>query len=129
MNGGFEPMVDLTEAREAAYACATAWSLELDTPFAMSNVSFVAPTNDGNVLKSAWPGDDESLHEGDALKLWNGDGAVRLHRRMGRVLLEQRAVPGSDLSGLPNEEATAIAVALALRLWRPARSPFRPVGA
>jgi streptomycin 6-kinase len=96
MSGGLEPMVDLTDAREAAYACATAWSLELGMPFAMSNVSFVAPTNDGDVLKSAWPGDDESLHEGDALELWDGDGAVRLYRRMERVLLEQRVMPGSD---------------------------------
>ncbi len=50
-------------------------------------------------LKVAWEGDDESLHEGDALELWDGDGAVRLLRRSGRALLEERAVPGNDLSG------------------------------
>lgn len=128
MDDTFEPTVDLTDARQAAYESALEWSIDLGTPFAMSNVSFVAPSSDGNVLKSAWLGDDESLHEGDALQLWAGDGAVRLVRRSGRVLLEERAVPGSDLSELTNEEATAIAVDLAFRLWRPATVPFRPVG-
>jgi streptomycin 6-kinase len=36
-------------------------------------------------------------------------------------------VPGTDLSVLPDEDATAIAVDLALKLWRRAGSPFRPV--
>jgi streptomycin 6-kinase len=128
MDGGFEPMVDLAAARAAAYVCAEEWSLRLTTPFAMSNVSFVAPTSDGKVLKSPWPGDDESLHEGDALELWDGEGAVRLLRRSGRVLLEEQVAPGTDLSRLSDEEATTIAVHLASRLWRSARPPFRPVG-
>jgi streptomycin 6-kinase len=121
-------MVDLTGARKTAETCATEWKLRLGVPFALSNVSFVAPTGDGNVLKAAWEGDDESLHEGDALELWDGRGAVRLLRRSGRVLLEERAIPGGDLSHVPEEQATAIAVELAQRLWRPAAPPFRPVG-
>jgi streptomycin 6-kinase len=121
-------MVDLTAARAAAYECAARWSLEIGTQYALSNVSFVAPTSDGNVLKSDWRDDDESLHEGDALELWDGNGAVRLVRRSGQVLLEERAIPGTDLSVLPNEEATSIAVDLALRLWLAATPPFRPVG-
>ena len=36
-------------------------------------------------------------------------------------------MPGDDLSKLPDDEATAIAVDVASRLWRPAGSPFRPV--
>jgi streptomycin 6-kinase len=86
----------------------------------------VAPVGDA-VLKVPWEGDDESLHEADALALWNGDGAVRLLRRSGRALLEERAVPGDDLSTLPEDEATAIAIDIASRLWRPAQPPFRPV--
>lgn len=127
MGSGFEPMVDLTDARKAAEACALKWGLELDEPFAMSNVSFVAPTRDGAVVKSPWDGDDESLHEGDALELWDGDGAVLLLRRSGRVLLEERAIPGTDISLLPEVEATAIAVDLASRLWKEVTAPFRPV--
>jgi streptomycin 6-kinase len=120
-------MVDLADARRAAESCAVDWKLELGAPFAMSNVSFVAPTREGSVVKSPWGGDDESLHEGDALELWDGDGAVRLLRRSGRVLLEERAIPGTDLSLLPEGEATAIAVDLASRLWKRPTGPFRPV--
>ncbi|HEV3266922.1 MAG TPA: aminoglycoside phosphotransferase family protein [Acidimicrobiales bacterium] len=127
MDADFEPMVDLAEARRSAESCANVWGLELGTPFALSNVSFVAPVGEFHVLKSAWEGDDESLHEGDALELWRGEGAVRLDRRRGRVLLEERALPGDDLSSLDDDQATAIAVELAERLWRPAMAPFRPV--
>jgi streptomycin 6-kinase len=79
------------------------------------------------VLKVQWEGDTESLHEADALELWGGDGAVRLLRRGERALLEERAVPGTDISDLPEQEATALAVATATTLWRRAGAPFRPV--
>ena len=118
--------VDLTRARATAVEAARVWGLELGEPFALSNVSFVAPAGTA-VLKVAWEGDEESLHEGDALELWDGNGAVRLLRRLGRALLEERAVPGDDLSALPDDDATAIAVDVAAQLWRRARSPFRAV--
>jgi streptomycin 6-kinase len=78
----------------------------------------------------AWDGDDESLDEGDALALWDGDGAVRLLRadKARRALLLERAVPGEDISGLPDDEAVAIAVSIAARLWVRAGEPFRWVG-
>jgi streptomycin 6-kinase len=62
--------------------------------------------------------------------LWNGVGAVRLLRRDRgrRVLLIERARPGNDISELPEDEATAIAVDVGLRLWQPAREPFRWIG-
>jgi streptomycin 6-kinase len=121
-----EQRFDLSAARAAALEVARAWGLELGEPFALSYVSYVVPAGEA-VLKVAWEGDTESLHEGDALELWDGDGAVRLLGRSGRALLEERAVPGDDLSALPDAEATAIAVGLASRLWRRAGSPFRPV--
>lgn len=127
MDADFEPMVDLSVARQSAEAGAAEWGLEIGAAFALSNVSFVAPVGETLVLKAQWEGDDESLHEGDALDLWDGDGAVRLLRRSGRVLLEERAIPGDDLSQFQDDEATAIAVELALRLWRPATEPFRSV--
>ena len=80
MDARFEPMVDLSAARKAAEACAVEWGLELGAPFALSNVSFVAPVGERRVIKSAWEGDDESMHEGDALELWSGDGAVSFGR-------------------------------------------------
>lgn len=75
--------------------------------------------------------DDEADHEGDALAVWDGDGAVRLLRRdvARRALLIERARPGTDISELPEDDANAAAVAVALRLWRPARhgGPFRSI--
>jgi streptomycin 6-kinase len=118
--------LDLSRSKALATEAAREWGLELGEPFAMANVSFVAPAGQ-DVIKVAWDGDQESLHEGEALELWKGDGAVRLLRRSGRVLLEERAVPGDDLSSLHDDEATTIAVEIASRLWRPAGFPFRPV--
>src|SRR6266851_1024551 len=112
MEGPVEQRLDLSAAKATAFEVAREWGLELGEPFALSHVSYVAPA--GNVvLKVAWKGDTESLHEGDALELWDGDGAVRLLRRSGRAILEERAVPGDDLSFLPEDEATEIAVNLA----------------
>lgn len=121
-----ETSLNLSAAKATALHVAREWGLELGEPFALANVSYVAPAGNA-VLKVAWEGDTESLHEGDALELWNGDGAVRLLKRSGRAILEERAVPGDDLSSLPDDKATAIAVNLASRLWRRAGAPFRPV--
>ncbi len=106
------------------------WGLELGAPFALSIYSFVAPAGDDVVIKVTWEDDDESDHEADALELWAGDGAVRLLRRdvARRAFLMERADPGIDISALPEDEATAIAVALGPRLWRPAGAPFRWIG-
>jgi streptomycin 6-kinase len=128
MDDSSERKTNLAAETRIAFDFAKRWGIELDPPFAFSNVSYVAPTKDGAVLKVACVGDDEALHEADALELWDGDGAVRLLRRSDRALLEERAMPGSDVSGLPDREATAIAIDLAKRLWRPATAPFRPVG-
>ena len=102
--------VDLTNTKAEAERVAAEWGLELGAPFTLSRYSYVAPVGDDAVLKVPWEGDDESLHEGDALELWAGDGAVHLLRRGGRALLEERALPGVDISEVPEEEGTAILV-------------------
>jgi streptomycin 6-kinase len=117
---------DLSQSKAAADEAATHWGLDVEPPFSLSNVSYVAPAGDV-VVKVAWLGDDESLHEPDALSLWNGNGSVRLLGRVGRAILEERAVPGHDLSALPESAATAVAIDVASRLWRTAQAPFRPV--
>jgi streptomycin 6-kinase len=122
--------VDLSAAKATAEEIATEWGLEFGAPFALSNYSYVAPVGDDAVLKVAWAEDDESLDEPDALALWAGNGAVRLLRadKSRRALLEERALPGDDISDLPEDEATAIAVEIATRLWLPASDPFRWIG-
>jgi streptomycin 6-kinase len=119
--------VDLRGTRAAAEAAARSFGVELGAAFALSRHSVVAPVGAQAVLKLAWEGDDESLHEPEALELWYGEGAVRLLRRDGRALLLERAVPGSDIADLAEDAALDVAVELGRRLWRPARAPFRPV--
>src|SRR5258708_11780348 len=126
MKSPVEEPFDLNAAKATALQVAREWGLRLGEPFPLSNVSYAAPAGDA-VLKVAWEGDTESLHEGDALEVWRGDGAVRLLRRSGRAILEERAMPGDDLSLLPDDQATEIAVQLASKLWRHAGSPFRLV--
>jgi len=120
---------NLEELRQTAEEVAAEWGVELGVPFALSRYSYVAPVGETAVLKVASPGDDESLDEGDALELWAGDGAVRLLRgdKARRALLEERALPGTDISELQDDEATAIAVGVGAKLWRPAGEPFRRV--
>jgi streptomycin 6-kinase len=124
---GYLPPV--AEAERIAREVAAEWRLRLGPPFALSNYSYVAPAGDDAVLKVQLPGDEESAHEPDALRFWDGDGAVRLlrHDAARKALLLERAVPGSDLSQTPDEEAIPIALDVARRLWRepPAGAPFR----
>jgi streptomycin 6-kinase len=119
------------EAREAARTraqwCANEWGLTLGEPFEIATASYVVSAGDHYVLKVPYEIDDESLDEGDALERWGSDVAVRVVRRNGRALLEERLVPGTDLSLIDDDAATALAVELARRLWRRAGLPFRSV--
>ena len=121
---------DLAPLERIANEVAAEWGVALGEQFALSRYSYVAAAGEAAVLKVTPPEDDESDEEADALALWDGDGAVRLlrHDRARRALLLERARPGDDLAELPEEEATAIAVEVGLRLWRPAAEPFRWIG-
>ena len=127
--GGLKDLV-AERLERTAIEVAREWGLAL-LPDRGGRYSFVGFTSDDKVLKVTPVEDDEADHEGDALELWKGDGAVRLVRRdvARRVLLIDRAHPGTDLSQVPEDEANAAAVAVARRLWRPARRgrPFRSI--
>jgi streptomycin 6-kinase len=121
---------DLEPLARVAHEVAAEWNLELGAPFALSNYSYVAPAGEDAVLKVTPADDDEADEEADALALWGGDGAVRLlrHDPTRRALLLERARPGTDISELPDDEATTIAIEVGARLWRPAGAPFRWIG-
>ena len=121
---------DIAALAAVAREVAAEWQVELGEPFALARYSYVAAAGDDAVLKVTPPEDDEADEEADALELWAGDGAVRLLRRdrARRALLLERGRPGDDIAGLPEAEATATAVAVGLRLWRPAAEPFRWIG-
>jgi streptomycin 6-kinase len=124
------PEPDLSMLAPIARAVAAEWGVELGEPFALALRSFVAPAGENAVLKVTPPDDDESDEEADALARWDGDGAVRLmrHDRPRRALLLERARPGTDLSRLSDDEATAVAVTVGQKLWRPAGGRFRWIG-
>lgn len=102
------------------------WGLELDVPFQPGGqCSWVAParTADGveRVLKVGWlhPGAER---EAEALRFWNGNGAVRLHadETLGDTvaLLLERCEPGTLLSELAEPEQDEVVCGLLPRLWR-----------
>jgi streptomycin 6-kinase len=121
---------DLVPLEAVAREVAAEWGVELGEPFALARYSYVAAAGDDAVLKVTPPEDDESDEEAEALELWAGEGAVRLLRRdrSRRTLLVERARPGDDIAELAEEEATQLAVATGLTLWRAAGMPFRWIG-
>ena len=78
------------------------------------------------VLKVQWP-DDESTHEADALKVWNGAGAVRLldHDLERHALLLERCLPGNDLAAAAGVDALSVLIDLLPRLWKIVGRPFK----
>jgi streptomycin 6-kinase len=105
--------------------CAERWSLRVGAPLEGGNVSHVVAVelSDGTpaVLKINFP-DEESEHEPDALRLWDGQGAVRLlgYDEAVRTLLLERCEPGTKLWAVEDdEEATRIAADALRRIWRP----------
>ena len=112
--------------------CRARWSLELDKPFENLSYNLVLPGRmpDGTeiVLKLGVPC-RELLTEAAALSLFAGTGAVSLLDADAPrgILLMERLTPGTPLYKLQGDaEATYIAAALMLRLWRtpPAEHSF-----
>ena len=101
------------------------WSLQVGEPFQPGGqTAWVAPARraDGGdvVLKVVWR-HFEAEHEPDALRTWNGDGAVLVHDVDERddtiVMLLERCIPGTTLAGLPEPEQDTVIAGLLRRLW------------
>lgn len=117
-----------------AEECAEQWSLRLGQPYDRGNVSLTVPAEraDGElaVLKINFP-DEEMAREADALAHWRGEGAVQLLEfdRDRNALLVERAVPGTLLWEIDDDEkATVVAASVLRRIWRhapPESHPFR----
>jgi streptomycin 6-kinase len=112
-----------------------AWLLTLFEPFVSGcTCSWVAPVRlaDGAeaVLKINYP-ERETLYEGEALRVIQGRGAVRLLRTSedGLSLLIERCVPGVDLWSLDVQEGNEVGAGILRQLWRevPPGAPFDPV--
>jgi streptomycin 6-kinase len=106
-----------------------AWELRLSGPGFSGDVSYVVPALRGDaqvVLKVQWP-HDECAHEADALRVWNGDGAVRLlaHDATRHALLLEHCRPGTHLAQATGIDPIAILIELLPRLWKQAGPPFK----
>lgn len=126
----------LEQLPDAIRAVQDKWSLVLEAPFNGNEVScsWVAPATrtDGTraILKLGMP-HMEAEHEIEALRFWDGDGAVHLLAAdddLNAMLLEC-CEPGTPLRQLPEPEQDVVVAGLLRRLWRmrPAPHPFRPL--
>lgn len=110
-------------------ACVNRWSLRLGHPYDESQVSIVFPVTvpDGSpaVLKVQFP-HKESDHEAEALRRWDGQGAVRLyaHDPEHHALLMEKCEPGNHLSTVQADEALEVFAGLLPRLWIESHEPF-----
>lgn len=111
------------------------WSIHVEEPFQPGGqTAWVAPaTRDGEdlVVKVLWR-HPEAEQEADALRVWDGDGAARLHAvaevdSETTALLLERCLPGTILKGRPEPEQDVVIAGLLRRLWRhpPAAHRFR----
>jgi streptomycin 6-kinase len=115
---------------------ARVWSLVVGRPFQPGgSASWVAPAQGAAgehlVLKVGWQ-HEESIHEADGLRAWNGRGAVRLVNSMvmgqTNALLLEACEPGNTVSEvLPPHEQDVVVAGLLRRLWiaPSADHPFR----
>ncbi len=99
---------------------AARWSLDLAPPFPRLSYNYAVPARraDGSaaVLKLGFPGDRELATEAEALRLFDGRGAVRLLAAdvpRGALLLEALR-PGTPLGDDPADDAHATSVVCAV---------------
>lgn len=136
--GGEEGRAWLAEVPRLVDQAAAHWDLRLEAPFEGGNVAYVAPATRGDGLRCVLKVQlltDETSEEGTALRVWDGDGAVRVldeAPELGALLLE-RIEPGTALGdALPLPAQLEVLGTLLPRLW--ARCPpdghaFLPVPA
>jgi streptomycin 6-kinase len=110
-------------------AAAQRWSVSLGDPFddAYDSIAIPATLPDRTpvVVKLQWPNRDNAF-EGAALRLWNGNGAVRIldEDDARHALLLERCEPGTTLAGVGFEQALAALIDLLPRLWIPIVAGF-----
>jgi streptomycin 6-kinase len=118
-------------------AIACDWGLEFGEPYLPGGqCAWVAPAWDGGgnelALKVGWR-HREAEHEADALRFWDGDGAVRCFRTRSlaetTALLLERCVPGVQLGqALPEPEQDVVIAGLMRRLWAHPTGGVEPFG-
>jgi streptomycin 6-kinase len=122
----------LERVPELVDECVDAWDLRLGHPYPAGAAGYTvrADLADGTpaVLKVIFP-HREAEHEASALRVWDGDGAVRLlDYDEGRwAMLLERCEPGTLLAEAESETALDVFIELLPRLWTNWGAPFRPL--
>jgi streptomycin 6-kinase len=113
------------------------WTVTIGEPFQPGGqTAWVAPaerTGEQLVIKVRWR-HTEAEHEANGLRVWDGDGTVRLCDACDldaetTVLLMERCQPGAALLSVPEPEQDMVIARLLSRLWRdpPSGHQFRPL--
>jgi streptomycin 6-kinase len=119
----------LERVPELLAECAEEWELEVGAPYPQGAAGYVVrvtlPDRTPAVLKLIYP-HRESEHEADALRVWNGAGAVRLldYDEERWAMLLERCEPGTLLAREDADTALDVLVGLLPRLWQPVGEPF-----
>jgi len=114
--------------------CAEEWGLRLGEPYPLGAAGYaVRAEHDGGgpaVLKLIFP-HREAEHEADALRVWDGDGAVELIAHDGErwAMLLERCEPGTLLAHSDADTALDVLIALLPRLWKRVDSGFHSLAA
>lgn len=122
---------------EVIVGIASQWELELGEPYTPGGqCAWVAPASTPRgeelVLKIGWR-HREAKHEADALRFWEGDGAVRCIRTRSlehtAALLLERCVPGVQVKcSVPEPEQDVVIAGLMRRLWAHRPDEEHPFG-
>jgi streptomycin 6-kinase len=132
----------LTGLPQIVAAFADRWSLRVGEPFQPGGqcswtAPVTGPAGGSLVLKVAFrfPGGEER-DEAAGLRVWDGNGAVRLHdaaeTEPAYGLLMERCVPGTPLGqALPEPDQDQVVAGLLRQLWAQPHTayPFRPLAA
>jgi streptomycin 6-kinase len=111
--------------------CVEEWGLRIGEPYPQGAAGYaVRAERDGEpvVLKLIYP-HREAEHEADALRVWDGDGAVDLLAYDGErwAMLIERCEPGTLLAHADPDAALDVLIGLLPRLWKRVDDPFHPL--
>jgi len=131
-DAGLTHDVWLERVPELVAECVEAWHLRRGEPYEAGAAGYTvrADLPDGTpaVLKLIYP-HREAEHEAEALRVWAGEGAIRLlaYDEARWAMLLERCEPGTLLARVDPERALDVLIGLLPRLWKPVREPFRPL--
>jgi streptomycin 6-kinase len=131
-DAGLTHGVWLERVPDLAAECVEAWDLRLGEPYEAGAAGYTvrADLPDGTpaVLKLIYP-HREAEHEAEALRVWAGEGAIRLlaYDEARWAMLVERCEPGTLLAKVDPERALDVLIGLLPRLWKSVGEPFRPL--